>query len=78
LAKVSTPSDVQLASNITPTLNNIEIPKKEEQVATNSSVSTPVAMLNTQINIVHGDTIFASNEEKPEYAPLIEKQFNYI
>jgi len=51
-----------------------EIPKKEEKIATINE-NTPISMLNNQTNIINGGTTFASNEDRKEYASLLEKQF---
>lgn len=47
--------------------------------STNSTMNTnQVSVLNNQTNIIAGDTIFSTIEEKTQYSPLIERQFNYV
>jgi GH24 family phage-related lysozyme (muramidase) len=58
---------------------NIESSPIPEKMKKNSSKTkaTNISVLNTNINKVDGGTTYSSGEDKKEYSPLMEKQFNY-
>jgi len=53
----------------------MDIPEPVKPVTNGSTGSNPVSILNNQTNIINGGTTFASNEDRKEYASLLEKQF---
>jgi hypothetical protein len=59
-----TPALTQIPELITPTNNT-------------TNKNSQVSVINKQTNIINGDTIYSSVEDKPQHSPLMQKQYNY-
>lgn len=53
----------------------MDIPETVRPMTNSSNSSKPISVLNNQTNIINGGTTYASNEDRKDYGPLLEKQF---
>ena len=77
LKKAGTSPEAESQASTPPVETKVsQIPDKEKKTG-NKSKSTTVSVLNNNTNIVNGGNTYGAPEDKKEYSPLIEKQFNY-